>query len=157
MSARGPIRIDPGALAEAREFFEERGAHGLEGTAMLAGSPAERRIGRLLIPDQEAIRTDHGGVAVEVTRRGKLQIAAGLEPGERWMSRIHSHPAEAFHSRADDENPVLGAEGSLSVVVPFFGLGLRRGLGACAVYMLRGGRWQRIEPGELDDHLLEDR
>jgi hypothetical protein len=156
MSAAGPFRIDAAVLAEAREFFEERGSEGLEGTAMLAGSPSERRIERLLIPAQEATRSEFG-VAVEVTMQGKLQIAAGLEPGERWISRIHSHPAEAFHSKTDDENPALGAEGSLSIVVPFFGLGLRHGLTACAVYILRDGRWQKIEPGDLAGHLVEAR
>lgn len=154
MSTPGPFRIDAAVLAEAREFFEERGSEGLEGTAMLAGSPTERRIERLLIPVQEATRSELG-VAVEVTMQGKLQIAAGLAPGERWISRIHSHPSEAFHSKTDDENPVLGAEGSLSIVVPFFGLGLRRGLAACAVYILGGGRWQPIEPGALPGYLVE--
>jgi hypothetical protein len=86
-----PLEINPAVLVEAREFFEDRGSHGLEGTAMLSGSPTERRIDRLLIPDQKATRTVLG-VGVEVTQAGKLQIAAGLGTGERWMSRIHSHP-----------------------------------------------------------------
>lgn len=147
-----PILIDATVLVEAREFFEDRGSHGFEGTAMLAGSPTANRIERLLIPDQEAIRTEFG-VAVEVTQQGKLEIAAGLRPGERWMSRIHSHPDTAFHSSTDDRNPVLSAEGSLSIVVPFFGLGLRHGLAACAVYILRSGNWMEIRTDHLGDHL----
>jgi hypothetical protein len=153
MSATGtPIRIDAAVLVEAREFFEDRGSCGFEGTAMLAGSPADGRIDRLLIPDQEATRTEYG-VAVEVTQQGKLEIAAGLRPGERWMSRIHSHPDAAFHSSTDDRNPALSAEGSLSVVVPFYGLGLRHGLAACAVYVLRGGDWMEIRADQLGNHL----
>jgi hypothetical protein len=149
-----PVEIDPTVLVEAREFFEDRGSHGLEGTAMLAGSPTERRIDRLLIPDQKATRTGLG-VGVEVTQAGKLQIAAGLGAGERWMSRIHSHPDLAFHSETDDRNPALTAEGSLSIVVPFYGLGLRHGLDACAVFVLHRGDWQKIEPGRLADNLIE--
>ncbi|HEY2053157.1 MAG TPA: hypothetical protein VGH14_04385 [Solirubrobacterales bacterium] len=121
---------------------------------MLAGSPAEHRVDRLLIPEQKATRTEFG-VAVEVTLQGKLQIAAGLQAGERWMSRIHSHPDAAFHSDTDDRNPVLTAEGSLSIVVPFYGLGLRHGLTACAVFSLRDGDWQEIESGRLHEHLVE--
>jgi hypothetical protein len=95
------------------------------------------------------------GVGVEVTQAGKLQIAAGLGAGERWMSRIHSHPDLAFHSETDDRNPALTAENSLSIVVPFYGLGLRHGLAACAVFLLCGGEWQEIEAGRLAENLIE--
>jgi hypothetical protein len=148
-----PFEITSAVLTEARTFFEDCGADGNEGTAMLAGRAGGGRIDRLLIPAQRALRSPLG-VAVEVTERGKLQIAAGLEPGERWFSRIHSHPMHAFHSEADDDNPALTAEGSLSIVVPYFGLGLRRGLGACAVFRLTAGRWQEIS-AVLPDVLVE--
>lgn len=154
MTTTAPLKLSSAALTEARTFFEDRGSHGLEGTAMLAGSPEGGLIDRLLIPEQKATRTAHG-VAVEVTQQGKLEIAAGLRPGERWMSRIHSHPDEAFHSSTDDRNPVLTAERSLSIVVPFYGLGLRHGLGACATFIRRNGRWQEIEPQSLADYLVE--
>jgi hypothetical protein len=60
---------------------------------------------------------------------------------------VHSHPAGAFHSPADDANPVLSHEGAISVVVPYFGLGLRRGVAACAVYRLTAGRWRALPAG----------
>jgi hypothetical protein len=151
-----PLKVSSEALSEARTFFEDRGSHGLEGTAMLAGSPERGLIDRLLIPEQEATRINYG-VAVEVTQQGKLEIASGLRPGERWMSRIHSHPDTAFHSSTDDRNPVLTAERSLSIVVPFYGLGLRHGLEACAVFIRRDGIWQEIELQNLANYLVEIR
>jgi hypothetical protein len=147
-----PTPIAADALENARAFFEQRGAYGYEGTAMLAGTEAYG-ITRCVIPDQRPHRTRFG-VAVEVTDKGKLELAAALALDERWLARIHSHPDEAFHSHTDDTNPALTAQGSLSIVVPFFGLGLRRGLDACAVHVYRGGDWQTIAPADVADYLV---
>lgn len=127
------------ALEDARIHFEDCGTRGLEGTAMLAGRP-EVGITRCFIPEQIG-RRSRFGVSVEVTEQGKLQLAGALKKHERWMARIHSHPGEAFHSDTDDANPGLTAEGALSIVVPFFGLGLRRGLETCAIFVYRDHQW----------------
>src|SRR6266567_1599435 len=70
---------------------------------------------------------------------------------------VHSHPAAAFHSPTDDANPALSHEGAVSVVVPYFGLGLRRGLAACAVYRLSAGRWRPLPAGaDRDRWVISD-
>lgn len=140
-----PLRIAPVVLEDARRFFEERGAEGLEATALIARW-GERVANRLVIPTQRAGRGL--GCWVEVPLAGKLELAAALDLEERYVARIHSHPGEAFHSDTDDENPVLTQQGALSIVVPFFGLGLRRGLAACAVYVRQGDRWVELPPGK---------
>ncbi|MDA8355490.1 MAG: hypothetical protein M0Z95_04135 [Actinomycetota bacterium] len=138
-------------LEEARCFFEGRGADGCEGTAMImAGLDGVAH--RLVIPDQRATPLPY--CSVEVTRQGKLQLAAALGPEDRYVSRIHSHPGLAFHSPADDANPAITHEGALSVVAPFFGLGLRNGLDACAVLVRRGGAWLDVPPGPVRDALV---
>ena len=43
-------------------------------------------------------------------RRRRLMVAA----------QVHSHPQEAFHSRADDHWAIIRHEGALSLVVPYF-------------------------------------
>jgi hypothetical protein len=136
-------------VAQAGMFLEQRGAAGCEGTGMLAGvrGPDVDSITRFVAPDQEA--GTHPSSWVEVTRAGKVQLAIDLDPGERWLARIHSHPGEAFHSPIDDDNPGLTADGAVSIVVPFFGLGLRRGLEACALYERRNGRWMRRSIDDL--------
>lgn len=135
-------------LADAQVFFEERGARGHEGTAMIKSGP---RGPALVVPQQRPWRSVGGGVSVEVTRAGQIELAVALEPDELYVARIHSHPAEAFHSPADDANPVLTHEGALSIVVPFFGLGLRLGLDACAVLRREAGRWRSLPPGDERD------
>lgn len=145
------VTIRRETLEAARIFFEDRGSLGLEGTAMLAGREGGG-ITRCVIPDQLGHRTSLG-VAVEITPLGKQQLAGALSLAERWFARIHSHPDEAFHSSTDDKNPILTAEGSLSIVVPFFGLGLRHGLEACAVCVFLDGEWIPIAPEAHVDHL----
>jgi hypothetical protein len=135
-------------LEQARAFFEQCGSRGCEGTAMIAAGPD--RVGRrLVIPDQRA------GPAprcwVEVTPKGKLQLAAQLPLGETYVSRIHSHPMDAFHSPTDDSNPAITNQGALSIVAPWFGLGLRHGLDACAVYVLSQDGWTYLEVGARRD------
>jgi hypothetical protein len=95
-------------------------------------------------PDQRANRS-LGGCWVEVTDAGKRQLAAGLGRNERYLVRAHSHPCEAFHSNTDNRNPALTFIGALSVVVPYFGLGLRRGLDACAVLRLTAYGWEPVD------------
>lgn len=137
-------------LAQAREWFEQQGIVGHEGTALIARGGGRVR---LVVPEQRASRT-RSGMSVEVTRAGQLQLAAALGSDELFVARIHSHPGEAFHSAADDVNPVLTHVGALSIVVPYFGLGLRRGLDACAVLRYDGGRWRDLPPGPARDRRI---
>lgn len=135
------LHLGADLLKAAQTLFEERGSHGLEGTAMIAGPPA-----RLVVPDQLARRTAYG-VSVELTELGQWELATSLEAGETYLARIHSHPGEAFHSSTDDRNPVITFEGAISIVVPYFGLGLRHGFDACAVLRLTGGAWKDLPSG----------
>lgn len=136
----------PSAVLEAAQlFFENRGSYGLEGTAMIAGPEP-----RLVVPDQHARRTAQG-VSVELTEQGRWELATALGQNETYLARIHSHPDEAFHSPADDRNPVITFEGAISIVVPYFGLGLRHGLPACAVLRLTGGVWTDLPAGPARD------
>lgn len=146
-----PIVISSHVLAEARAFFEERGTHGFEGTAMIAMSTSTGAT-RLVIPEQKA------GPApfcwVEVTEAGKLALAVALGADERYVSRIHSHPDKAFHSPADNANPAITHEGALSIVVPNFGAGIARGLDGCAVLRRTGGRWVDLPAGPVRDQFV---
>lgn len=142
-------------LKDAREFFEDAGAYGREGTGLLLGT-RERGIltaKRFIAPDQV---TGSNSCWVEVTMKGKLQVAASLARDELVVARIHSHPNEAFHSAVDDRNPVLTAEGAWSIVVPYFGLGLRRGLRACAVYQRMNGHWRYLSFNEIQQVAVID-
>lgn len=146
-----PIIISNDVLAEARTFFEECGTKGCEGTAMIAMSTTTGAT-RLVIPDQRPGAAPY--CWVEVTEAGKLALAVALAADERYVSRIHSHPKEAFHSATDDANPGITHEGALSIVVPYFGRGIAHGLDACAVLHRTGGRWVDLPPGTGRDQYV---
>jgi len=141
-------------LEEARARLEDAGADGVEATGMIVAGP-DRVARHAVFPDQLANGAEQGdddqGTTshhwVEVTDRGKAELAVALGPDETYAARIHSHPGPAFHSATDDDNPGLRYEGALSIVVPFYGLGLRTGLEACGVFVRRGRRWQALPPG----------
>ena len=141
------VVLPPDVAADVETFLTDRGADGLEGTGLIAciRQAEDHWIAtRFVAPDQRAKRS-LGGCWVEVTEAGKRQLAAGLGRGERYLVRAHSHPGEAFHSNTDNRNPALTFIGALSVVAPYFGLGLRRGLDACAVLRLTAHGWEPVD------------
>lgn len=138
-----PLVIPTAVLDEARQFFEHEGALGCEGTAMICQSVAGDV--RLVIPRQKATPAPY--CSVEVSDAGKLDLELALGTGDIYVSRIHSHPELAFHSPTDNANRVITHRGALSIVVPFFGLGLRRGLDACAVFRFDNHCWKDLHVG----------
>lgn len=145
-----PLVLTAKVLEAARTFFEDRGTYGLEGTAMIKGGASLD----LVVPRQNAHRDAYGHVNVEVPREGQMDLALALGTDDLYVARIHSHPGDAFHSAADDANPVISFEGGISVVVPFFGLGLRRGLDACAVFRFYNGSWVELKSGPVRDRWI---
>lgn len=138
-------------LHEARVRLEDAGAWGAEATGMVVAGP-DRVARHIVFPHQRAGR----GPAcwVEVTEQGKVELALALGRDETYVARIHSHPGDAFHSTTDDDNPALCFEGALSIVVPYFGLGLRTGLDACGVFVRRERRWQGLAPGPMREEVV---
>jgi hypothetical protein len=141
-------------LRQSRQYFEIQGASGCEGTAMIARSEINGDV-RLVVPEQIANPVPH--CWVEVTTAGKVSLARALDQHERYVARIHSHPGEAFHSATDDRNPAITHEGAISIVAPFFGLGLRSGLTNCAVFILKSQRWIELPPGRARDEVVSIR
>lgn len=150
---RAGLVIGPDVLAEAERFLTGQGSLGLEGTGLLAARPSGDGGWRavLFVAPEQRGQSVGRGCWVEVTEQGKRELAVRLPAGCRYAARVHSHPGEAFHSSADDRNPALTHEGALSLVVPYFGLGLRRGLDACAVFRHTAGTWARLPVGALRD------
>jgi len=61
----------------------------------------------------------------------------------RLIAQVHSHPGEAYHSRADDRYAIVTAEGGFSLVVPDFG-DAPADPTAWAVYRLDQGAWREL-------------
>lgn len=144
--------VVPGfVLDEVRQHLEEAGVGGAEAAGFLVAGP-DRVARHAIFPDQRA-----GGAPcpwVQVTEQGKCELAVALGDDETYAARIHSHPGDASHSARDDRNPALRFEGALSIVVPYFGLGLRSGLRTCGVFVRRARRWVELRPGAPRDEVI---
>ena len=58
--------------------------------------------------------------------------------------QVHTHPGEAFHSRTDDEFPIIHTPGFLSLVIPNFGLGPVGFNEAYLTEIQPNGRWKEV-------------
>lgn len=58
--------------------------------------------------------------------------------------QVHTHPAAAFHSRTDDQFPIIHTPGFLSLVIPNFGLGPVGFQKAYLAEIQTDGRWMEI-------------
>jgi hypothetical protein len=143
--------IPHSVLEECRSFFQDRGSHDFEGTAILAGvlvSPQKVTITRVVIPEQIAT-TSEFGCSVELTERAHFTLPDLLLPGQLFFARIHSHPARAYHSSADDSNQILTHQGAISIVVPHFAK-LPVDLPRCAIFQLDFKRgWVQLSKREI--------
>lgn len=142
------IHLTQAVIDNAIAFLTARGENGWEGTGMIAfeDTPHGWTSTRFVAPDQRPRRTALG-CSVEVTQEGKDELLTLLPESQLYLARLHSHPGEAFHSDTDDANPALTHQGAISIVAPYFGLGLRRGLDACAVYRREDRAWRELPPG----------
>lgn len=148
------MKISQVVLCDLEATFALAGQTQCEGSAMLIADRSGR-VKRAVVPDQVA--NPAPACWVQVTTKGKLQLAAALGHDEIYVARIHSHPGAAFHSETDDANPALNHEGALSLVAPDFGAGLASGLERCAVYLRTGGAWLELPCGpERDRRVVVD-
>jgi hypothetical protein len=60
--------------------------------------------------------------------------------------QVHTHGTVAFHSKLDDEFPLMQTDGFLSLVIPDFGRGPMALNGAHLVELRSGGVWLERDP-----------
>lgn len=73
-------------------------------------------------------------------------------------AQVHSHPQEAFHSKADDRWAIVRHEGALSLVVPHFALDttVARFLDDTKVYQFSAAaRWTEVPREEVTQSWLQ--
>src|SRR6266699_1520955 len=89
----GQLRIGAAVLQDAEEFLTDRGAVGLEGTGLVAFGPDGDgwRAEMFVAPEQRGQRAELG-CWVEVTERGKRELAARLPAGFRYLARSTAIP-----------------------------------------------------------------
>lgn len=104
---------------ESLQFFKKQGERGHEGVALWPAKLVKEicQIGPAIIPQQITgprmyqIPADESFRIIKSTAKQNLVIPI----------QIHSHPASAYHSEADDEYAFLQHLNAISIVVPRFG------------------------------------
>jgi proteasome lid subunit RPN8/RPN11 len=119
--------------------FRKTGAQGYERLALFAGMKAGETftVTQIVYPKQYLTRGPQGlsffVEGEELERIGDWLFEQKLS----LIGQIHSHPAEAYHSEADDDMAIITKYGSISIVVPDFGN---------SDYMLQGSAFYRLMP-----------
>ena len=71
-------------------------------------------------------------------------------------AQVHSHPGDAYHSEADDADPIVATLGGVSIVVPDFASG-PVSPSTWAVYRLVPSEgWVELTADEVDDLIVID-
>jgi hypothetical protein len=140
------VTVTADVVTSTLETLQAYGHHGCEGLVLWLGNISEQSayVLRVLIPEQNSISSEDGvGYFVEgdtLFRLNRVLASSGL----RLIAQVHSHPAHAYHSEADDRYAIVTAEGGLSLVVPNFGKA-PLDPSAWAVYRLTSGQWEHVE------------
>lgn len=103
--------------------LQASGSEGYERLVLCAGNKRgkEFQISHLLYPEQY-LRKSPLGLSFHVKGEELERIGNWLYANEKSLiAQVHSHPAQAYHSEADDENAIITRAGGISIVVPDFG------------------------------------
>ena len=135
-------------LSDTLAALQRHGARGHEGRLLWVGRPESKDSFRFLecweplqhnttistmVPTDELLRINE-----ELANR-RLVLGA----------QVHSHPGSAYHSETDDDYPICTQQGSLSLVVPGFGMDAPS-LAEWACYRLRRVGWGEPIPRPLE-------
>ena len=98
-------------------------------------------------------------VITEVVHPAHLAHIGGFVLDDAWLSafwlrlakenlgiriQVHTHPGEAFHSKTDDDFPIIHTPGFLSLVIPDFALGAVGFDNAYLTEIQDDGRWSEV-------------
>ncbi|MAQ95572.1 MAG: hypothetical protein CMM84_18855 [Rhodothermaceae bacterium] len=137
-------------------FLRRAGRKGYEGVVLWPGrrDGPSVRIDDAYVPRQTVFRSEHG-LGYRIEEEDLARLADHLaDHGLVLPVQVHSHPGEAYHSEADDADPIVATLGGVSIVVPDFASGLVSP-SAWAVYRLFPSEgWVELTAGEVDDLIV---
>ena len=145
------FRIKASAIRETEEAIRTAGQDGYELFVVWSGTRDYDafKVAKVHVPEQASYKLDTGlCVRVEGSELHRLNVWL-YEAQQVIGVQVHSHPADAYHSYTDDTYPIATLEGSLSIVLPFFGRDGWRS-SDIVVYRLEQGRWLKLT-GYLSD------
>ena len=145
------FRIEADLIHETVEEIRSVGLDGFELFVLWLG----RVDGDIFVVDTAHVprQTSHvfeSGLCVTINGDELRELGLWLYKSQLIIgAQVHSHPTEAYHSETDDSYPMATIEGSLSVVLPYFGRDGWESDGIAA-YRLEDGVWRDVT-GQVDD------
>ncbi len=151
---RAPVRVSSLIVQDTLEHLRRAGTHERELVIAWHG----KRTGTAVTVTRMSIPAQVGTTyCFKVSDEGMHRLRADLAAhGELVAAQIHAHPAEAFHSRADDRGALVGHLGALSIVLPYFAaeVSLANFTALAAVFELHGtGRWREVPHASIGEAL----
>ena len=145
------FRVQASAVSETEEAIRLAGHDGYESFVLWSGTRNDESftVAKVHVPEQTSYKS-LSGLCVRVNGSELHRLNMWLYEARQIIGvQIHSHPTYAYHSVTDDTYPIATLEGSLSIVLPFFG---RDGWASSeiAVYRLGLDGWGEVA-GPLGD------
>ena len=139
------FRIRASAIRETEEAIRAAGQEGYELFVIWSGTHDGDTftVAEVHVPQQTSYKLD-AGLCVRIGGPELHRLNVWLYEAQQTIGvQVHSHPTDAFHSETDDAYPVATLDGSLSIVLPFFG---RDGWGSAGIAAYRLGRdgWLKL-------------
>lgn len=143
-----PVEVSVDGIQQTIRLLREAGSRECVLLWLAQRFAGIQRITRVYRPIQKA-SIDY----FEIPRQGMAELMACLRTEGLYVaSQVHTHPGEAFHSRADDQWAIVRHRGALSVVLPQFAATTTPDsfLLEAAVYQLNSSNaWIRVNAHEL--------
>lgn len=142
------VQVHKHIIEEIFEMMREFGDSGREIFVLLLGEKCDEQsfvVSNYVIPNQYHYES-HSGIGVyippeEIEAVNRVIHESLLFP----LGQIHSHPNQAYHSKADNEMSMIKSYGQFSIVVPYFANGVDVDFLDLAVFRLQeSGKWKDI-------------
>lgn len=139
------FRITEEAVGATVDAIRSAGEEGYELFVIWSGTRDGNvfTVAEVHIPDQVSYKMG-GGLCVRIDGSELHRLNVWLYEAQQVVgAQVHSHPRDAYHSDTDNAYPVATLDGSLSLVLPYFG---RDGWESREIAAYRLGRdgWYRV-------------
>lgn len=137
------LRLREGLLWEAFATLREHGAGRRECVVYFTGARAlPGHVDGVLHPRHRASPSSY-----EIDGRWLTRTWIDLASADREMRmQVHTHGAKAFHSKTDNDFPVLQTRGFLSLVIPNFATGPVSLRNSFLAELQDDGHWIELDP-----------
>ena len=156
MTLRGVrrFRIQASAIRETEKAIRSAGSDGYESFVLWSGARDGDTftVVKVHVPRQTSYKLD-AGLCVRVDGSELHRLNVWLYEAQQVIGvQVHRHPAAGYHSETDNTYPIATLEGSLSIVLPFFG---RDGWESSNIATYRLGQPGWVELTGALSHLIE--